>query len=106
MRNESGISCQSYDSIIFVLERTSAEARILARSFDDQRHNFVFCDFIWIKDIHQFSIFKNCDSITEIENIVNIMADEEDPNILLFQLVGQVPHSFCLLYTSDAADEP
>ena len=32
--------------LICVLERTSAEARVLARSFDDQRHNFVFGDFI------------------------------------------------------------
>ena len=32
--------------LICVLEKTSAEARILARSFDDQRHHLVFCDFV------------------------------------------------------------
>ena len=32
--------------LICVLERTSAEARVLAGTFDDQRHYLVFCDFV------------------------------------------------------------
>ena len=73
-----------------MIRKTSA-AKDLFGALDDQGNHIIFGHLIRDADVHQFTILQNRDSVTEIENVVDVMAYQKDPDILFLQLIYQIP---------------
>ena len=63
-----------------MIRKTSAEKDLFG-ALDDQGNHIIFGHLIRDADVHQFTILQNRDSVTEIENVVDVMAYQKDADI-------------------------